>query len=78
MIDELLTRHDFRIDGRSGRTNRFNAEDKYRFLREFAMAMALREGSFEDFAWQEVYTFAERLIPKMSHVRAEILIFLGR
>jgi energy-coupling factor transporter ATP-binding protein EcfA2 len=77
MINELLTRHDFRGD-HSGSTNQFNAEDKYRFLREFALTLALREGNFEDFSFQEADTFAEMMIPKMSHVRiADAHDFIG-
>jgi hypothetical protein len=68
MINELLTRHDFRGDAGPS-SNQFSAEDKYRFLREFALAMALRPGRFEDFDFEEAITFAKAMIPKMSHVR---------
>ena len=67
MINELLIRHDFRGDP-TGKTNRFNADDKYRFLREFAFAMAIRTGAFEDFSFQEIISFARNIIPKMSYI----------
>jgi energy-coupling factor transporter ATP-binding protein EcfA2 len=70
MINGLLIRHDFPGDP-SGHTNRFNAEDKYRFLREFALAMARRPGRFEDFDFGEIVDFAAAMIPKMSYVAAE-------
>ncbi len=67
-INELLIRHDFRGDP-SGSTNRYNADDKYRFLREFAFAMAIRPDGFEDFGFADIVGFAKDLIPKMSYVQ---------
>jgi len=69
MINELLIRHDFRGD-QTGSTNRYNAEDKFRFLREFAFTMAQRPDRFEDFTFEEITSFAGTMVPKMSYVRA--------
>jgi NACHT domain len=69
-INELLIRHDFRGDS-MGRLNRYNADDKYRFLREFAFAMATRTDSFEDFDFNDITNFATDVIPKMSHIQLQ-------
>jgi hypothetical protein len=69
MINGLLIRHDFRGD-QAGSTNKYNAEDKYRFLREFAFAMAQRPDRFEDFTFAEIVGFAAAMVPKMSYVQS--------
>lgn len=69
-INELLVRHDFRGDS-AGRTNHYNADDKYRFLREFAFAMAIRIDGFEDFDFKDITSFAADIIPKMSYVQLQ-------
>ncbi|MFC7479471.1 NACHT domain-containing protein [Luedemannella flava] len=66
MISHLIRRHDFALSG--GRKNRFDAEDKERYLREFALAMASREGRFEDFTFGELRDFAEQLIKRLARV----------
>jgi hypothetical protein len=60
MIKELLQRHDFRLDRTLvTRRNQFSRDDKYRFLRELALAMANRPGEFADFSYRELADFAE-------------------
>jgi hypothetical protein len=71
MIRELLSRHDFRADAERHGVNRFNADDKLRFLREFALAMATRPGKFEDFSHTDIVDAAARLAPRMAKVRPE-------
>lgn len=71
MIRELLSRHDFRADSGVPKANVFNADDKYRFLREFALAMVRRGGRFEDFEFAEILAVADRLAPRMAHVPPE-------
>ncbi len=72
MIRQLLLRHDFRGDGgRAQRGNLFDDDEKYWFLREFALAMAQRPGRFEDFSHAEIVAVAARLVPRMAKVRAD-------
>jgi hypothetical protein len=68
MIDELLHRHDFPTDPAAPKINVFNADDKFRYLRAFAHAMAVRDGDFEDFTFAEAVDFA-RTLPRMTRLR---------
>jgi len=70
MIKELLRRHDFRLDPSLGGANRFDSDDKYRFLRVFALAMARRPEQFEDFGYEAVVASARSLSASMARVAA--------
>jgi hypothetical protein len=54
IIRQLLLRHDFRLDKRAVGENRYSADDKYRFLRFAALAMAERPDEFEEFQHEEL------------------------
>ena len=58
MIKQLLIRHDFRLET-AGSVNRFAADDKLRFLKDFAHWAATREGQFEDFNLADLVQRAE-------------------
>ncbi|GAA4447092.1 NACHT domain-containing protein [Phytohabitans houttuyneae] len=66
MISHLVRRHDF--PGSTDRKNRYDAEDKERFIREFALAMASRDDRFGDFVFDEMLEFAERLTRRLARV----------
>ncbi|MDX6744264.1 hypothetical protein [Actinocorallia sp. A-T 12471] len=68
MVAEMLKRHDF-TDDPVAKSNRFQARDKERFLREFALEMAERDGAFEDFTRAELVAAARRLAPSLREVR---------
>ena len=68
MIRELLRRHDFRAEGQL-RMNRYRAEDKYRFLSQFALHLAqMRRSPFADFAYTDLFEFCvaqRRTMPRL-------------
>lgn len=72
MIRELLRRHDFRAEGQL-RMNRYRAEDKYRFLCQFALHLAqMRRSPFADFAYADLLAFCvaqRRTMPRLRDHR---------
>jgi hypothetical protein len=68
MLNELLRRHDFRADNHL-RMNRFRAEDKLSFLREFALHLARRPTPFADFYYAEVVSYCLKMQPGMARLR---------
>ena len=68
MIREMLDRHSFRRDP-GGKALRFQVDDKYRYLREFALYAAKRPGGFDEFAKSDLIQFAARLAPQLNAVR---------
>ncbi|MEV4491396.1 hypothetical protein AB0K04_14910 [Micromonospora coxensis] len=68
MLTELLRRHDFRAD-RQLRQNKFHADDKLRFLREFAMALTNRPSPFADFSYNDIVAHCLRQQPTMTRLR---------
>jgi energy-coupling factor transporter ATP-binding protein EcfA2 len=71
MINDLLRRHDFRLDPSLGMANRFQAEDKRHFLREFALAMALRPDRFDEFGYDDLDRAARELSQRLVGVPTE-------
>lgn len=71
MTKELLRRHDFRIEPTVEAVNRYNADDKFRFLREFALAMATRQTGFEEFSYREILDFYGSVADKIANVGPE-------
>jgi NACHT domain len=67
MIEEMLDRQRFRHDP-IGAPVVLPVDDKYRFLREFALARALREG-FDDFARSDMLASATVLAPSLREAR---------
>jgi NACHT domain len=67
MVTELLGRHNFPTDP-VAKVNQFEVRDKYRFLREFALDMAEREGAFQDFDRADILRTARRLAPRLEDV----------
>lgn len=71
MIKELLRRHDFRLDITVGSHNRFPTADKYRFLRQFALDMAVRDGQFDEFTFAELLIGATAAAQRMANLSGE-------
>jgi hypothetical protein len=67
MIEEMLDRQRFKYDP-GGAAVRLPVADKYRFLREFALARALGVGGFDDFSRDELVDFARALAPSLRAV----------
>src|SRR5262249_16143570 len=84
MVTELLGRHSFPTDPTT-KANEFKVRDKYRFLREFALDMAERQGSFQDFDRADIVHKASELASRLDDVPtdqveafvAEILVRSG-
>jgi hypothetical protein len=70
MGKELLRRHDFRADDQF-RMNRFQHQDKHRFLREFALHLANRPAPFDDFRYRDIVEFCSGLQPDIPRLRRE-------
>jgi len=68
MVREMLDRHSFRRD-HGGNALRFQADDKFRFLREFSLHAAQQSGQFDDFTKEELTEFATQLAPRLNAVR---------
>jgi hypothetical protein len=69
MIDELLDRHRFRHEKRTDESLlSYRREDKYRFLRQFALFAACESGNFADFSRSDLEQFAVRLAPALDAV----------
>jgi len=71
MIKELLARHDFRTRPDVEAANRFKSEDKYRFLRELALAMATRGEEFDEFSKPDLLAFFHAMVDKMVLVESK-------
>ncbi|MGH3941400.1 MAG: NACHT domain-containing protein [Pseudonocardiaceae bacterium] len=67
MIEEMLDRQRFKRDP-GGNALVFQVDDKYRFLREFALETALRPEGFDDFERKDLATFAQGLASHLNEV----------
>jgi hypothetical protein len=67
MVREMLDRHRFKRDPGASAV-RFTLDDKYRFLREFALAAASRPAGFDEFDKWELVDFARDLAPRLDAV----------
>lgn len=67
MIEEMLDRQRFKRDP-GGNALAFQVDDKYRFLREFALHSAARPDGFDDFGRKDLITFARALAPRLNAV----------
>ncbi|GAA4712553.1 NACHT domain-containing protein [Phytohabitans rumicis] len=65
MIKEMLDRHRFKRDP-VGNALRFPVGDKYRLLREFALASAREPAGFDEFEKTALVRFAEQLAPHLD------------
>ncbi|MBK8192204.1 MAG: NACHT domain-containing protein [Lewinellaceae bacterium] len=68
IIKHLLHRHDFRTEPHVKKVNKYNADDKYRFLRELAMHVAEREEGFDEFSYREILEFFKEVHQRMTNV----------
>jgi len=70
MIEELLDRHTFKHERRPDESLlTYSRNDKYRFLREFALDAARKSGSFSDFTRADLERFGAALAPRLDDVR---------
>jgi len=67
MIQEMLGRHNFWLDPGAA-ANRFRADDKYRFLREFSFDAVRRSGHFGYFTRADLVEFAHLSAPQFNDV----------
>jgi hypothetical protein len=70
MIKEMLERHRFRHDPPGG-PNRFEADDKHRLLREFALVAATGPIGFDEFERRDLVALAEPMAPLLRRVRPD-------
>ncbi|MEU1647564.1 NACHT domain-containing protein [Micromonospora zamorensis] len=70
MLTELLRRHDFRNEEQL-RQNTFRADDKLRFLREFALSLTTRSTPFADFRYSDIVDFCLLKQPTMTRLRKD-------
>ena len=73
MIEEMLDRQRFRFDPGGGAVV-LPVDDKYRFLREFALDRVLGSGGFDDFGRREMADFATGLAPSLREVRDPLVL----
>lgn len=67
MIEEMLDRQRFKRDP-GGSLVTFQVDDKYRFLREFALHTALSADGFNDFQRKNLNVLADELAPRLNAV----------
>lgn len=65
MIEEMLDRQRFKRDP-GGNALAFQVDDKYRFLREFALHSAVGPEGFNDFERKTLAAFAGELAPRLN------------
>ena len=68
MVDELLRRHDFRIDETTPGINKFSSDDKERYLRNFALDTVVTRDGFEDFTLGDLIQYAKDMANSMANV----------
>jgi hypothetical protein len=68
MIREMLDRHRFKRDPGGGAL-RYQLDDKYRFLRKFALHSTSGTGSFGGFSKDDLVRFGELMAPDLDDVR---------
>jgi hypothetical protein len=81
MVEQLLSRHDFRLE-ESGKENRFRTKDKYALLQRFSLHAA-RLGGFGEFTKAEVIEcgqqlFAANIDIRPSHVHSMVEEIINR
>ena len=68
MIEEMLERHGFKHEAPEDSLLSYRMNDKYRFLRRFALHAVKNSGVFGDFTKQELVAYSAELAPSLEAV----------